>query len=285
MFSRMYVAAALLVSCCSVAVASTAIGTASAPGKMTVDGYSITGNATLFDGTAVQTANAIATVRLNKGTEVRLGSSSLGTLYHDHMVLAQGKSEVSTSDSYRTEASGFQIVPVDSTARAVVAVIGPGKMQVASVTGAFNVVSARGNVLGRVSAGKSLSFAMQDNGTVTVTGVLTKTDGHYYITDSGGMHEIVGKDVDKEVANKGFDKYVGKTVTVTGRIDTGATPTGGAVNVIDVSNMSKKGGAVMGAGGGGGAFAGETGLAIAEGTAAAAFLGWGIYEAGSNASR
>src|SRR5215469_6261939 len=148
MFSRIYLAAGLLAACSTVAVASTAIGTASAHGSMLVDGYAITGNATLFDGTAVQTANNIATLRLNKGTEVRLGSDSFGMLYHDHMILKQGKTEVTTSEAFRLEASGFQVVPMENNAKVLVAVTGLGKMQVSSVAGAFKVMNARGNVVG-----------------------------------------------------------------------------------------------------------------------------------------
>ena len=121
-------------------------------------------------------------------------------------------------------------------------------------------------MVGTVSAGKALSFAMQ-TGSTTLTGKLSKSNGKYYVTDANGTHEIVGRDVDKEAANKGFDQYIGKQVNVTG------TQNG---DVFEVSTISKV------AGGTGGAFSGESGLAIAEGTAAAGFLGWGIYEAGSN---
>jgi len=249
---------------------------------MLVDGYAITGNATLFDGTAVQTANNIATLRLNKGTEVRLGSDSFGMLYHDHMILKQGKTEVTTSEAFRLEASGFQVVPMENNAKVLVAVTGLGKMQVSSVAGAFKVMNARGNVVGKVGAGKELSFSMAaGTGLMNLTGLLTKSGGHYFLTDASGMHEIVGKDADNELANKGFDKYVGKEVDVEGVIDADAQPVGGAVNVVDMSSMSQAAPSAKGH------FSGENGVAILLGTGAAAFLGWGIYEAvsGTGASR
>jgi hypothetical protein len=279
MFSKKYLAAGLLIACSTVAVASTAIGTASARGSILVDGYAISGNATLFDGTAVQTSSAIATVRLNKGTEIRLGTSSQGMLFHDHMILQQGKTEVATSDAFRLEASGFQIVPAESNARAVVAVTGLGKMQVTSVAGAFKVMNASGNVLGKVAAGKALSFAAAGGGgMVSLTGVLSKSHGHYFLTDLSGMHEILGKDADNEIATKGFEKYVGKNVMVDGVIDPNSVPAEGAVNVVDMSSMSQSAPSAKGSGG----WSNESKLAIAEGTAAAGFLGWGIYEAASS---
>ena len=44
------------------------IGTASARGDMRVDSYMVKGNATLFDGSVVETGQATADLRLNKGT-------------------------------------------------------------------------------------------------------------------------------------------------------------------------------------------------------------------------
>lgn len=273
MHSRTYLAAGLLIAYSTFAAASTAIGTASARGNIRVDGYAISGNATLFDGTAVQTNQASATLRLEKGTEIKLATQSMGTLYRDHMVLQQGATEVSTSNSFSLSASGFHVVPASGSAHGVVEISGLGTIQVAAMAGDFQVTNARGLVLAKVHPGKAMSFALQAGGAVTVSGVLSKANGHYYVTDATGIHEIVGHDVDKEVSNKGLDKYVGKQVTISGTLDTAVQPTGGAMNVIDVASIDKAaGGAQMG---GGTSFA----PAIIEGGAAAAFLAAGIYEA------
>ena len=52
------------------------------------------GNATLFDGSVVETSQASADLRLNKGVEITMSPASRGTLYSDHLVLQQGPSQV-----------------------------------------------------------------------------------------------------------------------------------------------------------------------------------------------
>jgi hypothetical protein len=251
---------------------------------MRVDGSAITGNATLFDGTAIETSQAFAILRLNKGTEIRLGSGSVGMLYRDHMVLQHGKSELSTSDSFQMQASGFHVIPTEANARGTVFVTGQGSIQVAAMTGVFQVTNSRGFVLAQVHPGSAMNFAMQAAGSTTsFCGKLTTSNGHFYVTESGGaVHEIVGHDVDKEAANKSFARFVDKHVSVSGTIDTSAQPTGGATNVVDVSSIDR---GRCGAGAAAAGFGGDTAITVIEGGAAAAALGWGVYEAGTTASR
>ncbi|HKF47019.1 MAG TPA: hypothetical protein VKB38_06635 [Terracidiphilus sp.] len=280
MISKAYLAAGLFLAASPLALASTAIGTASARGDLRVDGYSIVGNATLFDGSAIQTNVATATLRLDKGTEIKMAGGSLGTLYRDHMVLQHGKSEMATSDRFQMDAGGFHVVPTQPGARGVVAVSGLGNIEVAALNGSFQVTNGSGKVMGKVVPGTPKSFADEGAGSVSVTGKVSRVNGHYYVTDSNGaIHEFIGKDADQETVNKGFDKWVGKTVTISGSIDTAAAATGGAVNVIDVSNVNKTTGAMAGAAGGGsnGWTGADLTAGIIEGGAALGALGWGLY--------
>ena len=61
------------------AAGTTAIGTVSARGDMRVDGYRVNGDATLFDGTVVETGQASAASLLDKGVEIKLAQDSRGT--------------------------------------------------------------------------------------------------------------------------------------------------------------------------------------------------------------
>src|ERR1035438_10163191 len=86
---------AVLLCMFSYAVAGTvSIGTASARGDMRVDSYSVKGNATLFEGSVVETGQATADLRLNKGTEITMSTGSRGTLYSDRLVLRPGEGEL-----------------------------------------------------------------------------------------------------------------------------------------------------------------------------------------------
>ena len=77
--------------------ATGSIGTVSARGDLRVDGYTVWGNGTLFNGTAVETGQATATLRLDNGTEIKLAINSHGVVYRDHLVLLQGRSQLKTS--------------------------------------------------------------------------------------------------------------------------------------------------------------------------------------------
>jgi hypothetical protein len=229
----------------------------------------------LFDGSAVETTWASATLRLNKGTEINLASDSMGTLHADRMVLQKGSSKFTASDSFRVVANGVDVIPSGGRAQGVVGFDKSGTLVVASVSGDFQVRSGRGLLLARVHAGSAVSFAVQSSGAVGVTGILSKSDGHYYVTGSTGMHEIVGKGV-----GPGLDKLIGKQVTIVGTIDPSAQPTGGAVNVIDVSSVDSCCGGF--AGGGPGAAAGSLVPALIAGGTAAALLTVGIVEGTSS---
>ncbi|HWG20369.1 MAG TPA: hypothetical protein VG225_07540 [Terracidiphilus sp.] len=159
MFSKTYLAAGFFLAASSLAVASTAIGTASTRGDIRVDGYAVSGNATLFDGTAVETSQATATLRLDKGTQIKLGTGTLGTLYRDHMILQHGKSELASSNSYQLQASGFHVTASEPNSRGVVTVNELGAIQVAAISGSFQVTNGNGLVLAKVVPGTAQSFS------------------------------------------------------------------------------------------------------------------------------
>ncbi|HKF49254.1 MAG TPA: hypothetical protein VKB38_17980 [Terracidiphilus sp.] len=273
MYSKRYLAAGILAVASTVAFASSpAIATVTTRGDMRIDGYAVSGNATLFDGSAIETSQATATLRLEKGTEIRLGTGSMGTLYRDHMVLQHGKSELSTSDSFALEASGFKVVPAVQNARGVVAVNGLGNIEVAALSGEFEVTSGTGHVIGKVMPGSAKSFAFQSSGLVTVTGKVSQTSGHFFVTDSTGiLHELTGKSL---------SKYVGKTATIDGTLDAGAKPINGAADVIAVSGAHLGDAAGANAGGqvGSGSGLGGAAAVVIGGTAAIFGIEEGIYQ-------
>jgi hypothetical protein len=239
---------ALAVVFCAVSSASagtTAIGTASVRGDMRVDGYRISGDATLFDGTVVQTGQASADLRLTKGVEIKLATDSRGTLYRDHIVLQQGSSEWTPSSSFSLEANGLSVTPSEPNSKGLVSLGGANTVEVAALTGGFQVRNDNGLLLARVSPGHAMSFGAIQSGTpesnsnsITVTGAVSFQGGYYFLSvaETGVVYELTGKD---------FSKEFGATVTVTGTIDPNAKPAYGAVAVIDVSKKKKKGGSVF----------------------------------------
>jgi hypothetical protein len=260
------------------------IGTVSARGDMRVDGYTVSGNGTLFDGTTVETGQASATLRLNSGTEITLSTNSHGVVYSNHLVLLQGKSQLRTSNSsFLLEADGLRVAPGGPNTLGVVALSPAKTVDVAAVTGELRIVNNVGLPLYRVSTGAAFSFpSAQDQQPAGATsgaplkeieGDMSAENGNYYVTDiDGTKYELV--------TGNNIKKYVGKNVAVAGFVQSSSAPNGATqliVTAIQLNGASTSKGA--GAGGGGGSNKGVLiGVAVAGG--AAAGIGIALSEGG-----
>jgi hypothetical protein len=223
----------------SVMAAPPSIGTATARGSIRVDGARITGNATVFEGTLIETDNVTADLRLRKGIEIRLAADSRGKLYGDRLVLEKGSGEVGNARGFWLEANQLKITPFDPNSKGVVSMNGAARIEVAAFRGGFDVRTGSGLLVAKVVPGRMLFFEPQAAGATAptaLTGTLSKENGHYYLTvsETGVKYEITGKD---------FDKMVGKKVTIKGTIDPGATASGGASAVVTVQSASVAGAA------------------------------------------
>jgi hypothetical protein len=281
-----YIVLAVFFALSYAAAGTTAIGTATARGSMLVDSSVVNGNATLFDGSVLETSEATTAVRLDKGVEIKLATGSRGTLYRDRMVLDKGASEL-VSGRFLLQASGLRVTPDAPNSRGVVSFQNNNTVQVSALQGSLDVANDHGFLLASVRPGHMMLFNMAQAGATaptTVTGVLSRetdkcaADGgrRYYITvqETGVKYEVKGE---------GLDSKVGNIVTVTGTPDPGATPSQCAAGVLLASNVAVVGGAAAGAAAGTAAGAGfvathvvlVTGIVIAAGAGA----GVGIYEA------
>lgn len=269
-------AVAMLFCTLTYASAGTAsIGTASARGDIRVDGYAVKGDATLFDGTVVETGQASAVLRLDKGVEIKLATGTRGTLHRGRMVLQQGSSEWTGSGPFLLEANGLQVTPSEPNSRGVVSMGDENTIEVAALTGGFRVTNNRGVVLASVRPGDTLAFGAQQPGPpststvvqMTLYGTLTKVNGHYYLLlpspDLGIVYELTGGNL---------ESLIGKSITITGTCDTQVRAAGnGARYVINIATAKEN--------------AGPRGplpkkpllVALIAGSAGA--LGWAIYEA------
>jgi hypothetical protein len=233
MLKKLQVVAVLMCMLSYSAAGTVSIGTASARGDMRVDSYMVKGNATLFDGSVVETGQASANLRLDKGTQITMSTASRGTLYRDHLVLQRGESEMAASPSFKVEANGLRVTPTEPNSRGVVSLLAGNTVEVAVLNGSFGVTNDHGVLLASVRPGRTASFAMQASATPTSfsgVGMVSYEDGHYYLTDNTNLKfELTGKD---------FKNYVGTKVVVSGTVQTVTTPTGGTATVITVSSIA-----------------------------------------------
>lgn len=231
---------AVLMFLSSYALAGTvSIGTASARGEMRVDSYVVKGNATLFDGTVVETGQATADLRMDKGTLITMSTSSRGTLYRDRLVLQQGESMLAASSSFQLEANGLHVTPKMQNSLGVVSLKEGNRVEVAALHGSFGVTNDHGVLVASVPAGHAALISMQTGGETPTAyssvGTVSFVDGHYFLTDSAAEKF--------EITCKNMSGYVGKEVTLTGIVQAGATPAQDASSVICAKSVSVASGA------------------------------------------
>jgi hypothetical protein len=247
MFKKLQVAAILLCMLSYATAGTVSIGTASARGDMRVDSYLVKGNATLFDGSVVETGQATANLRLNKGTEITMSTASRGTLHSDRLVLQQGESELAASSSFLLEANGLRVTPNEPNSRGVVSLKAGNTVEVASLNGSFGVTTDHGVLLANVRPGRVVSFAMQagaNPANFSGVGLVSFENGTYYLTTNENVKYVL--------TCKDSRKFVGDKVVVSGTLQ-GGTPgqAGGAGTMLCVKTMDINGGGGGGGGGGG----------------------------------
>ena len=270
----------------SLVAAPPVIGTILASGDFRLDGSTVMGNGTLFEGSTIETQKSGSSIQLSSGARLSLGAASRGKLYGDHILLEKGESLLENGTGFRLVALGLTIQPERSSSTGRVALDGNTRVRVTALTGSFRVLNARGTLVGNLAAGMALAFEPQLAGgnTTRVTGVLERRGGHFLIKD-----EVTKVTV--ELAGPGLDAQVGRRVEVTGSMDPAAAPVSGASQLIRVTEVRRLPNAASGgaapagaapAGSSGGSSVGlSTGvIAIIGGVAAAALLG-GLAASGS----
>lgn len=190
--------------------AATALGVATANGNFRLDHSQVAGNATVFDGSLIETGKDMSDVSLAGGMKVRLGADSRGQVFAGRLALQQGAGQVSGS-KYLIEAQGLRVLPVTPDATVRVA-LGPRTLvEVAAITGSFHVETAAGVRVANMSAGAALSFTEQAGAAppTVLCGDVGRVDGKLLLTDkvSGVTVELVGEHL---------DPFIGKSISVTG---------------------------------------------------------------------
>jgi hypothetical protein len=253
------------------------IGVATSDGNLTINNAKTAGNATIFDGSTIQTEKATSQIRLKDGGRVLFSPDSRGQLYSDRLVLEKGSARIA---NYAADASGLKITP-DADASAAISLRG-SVVEVAAINGGVRVYNANGINVANLAAGRALSLRPQEAGgsvPSSLVGCVTKSGDTYLLTDETS---------NVTVELRGGNVKEGQRVQISGSQVPNATPAGGATQVVNVMGVKVVGGscpattpggvAAAGAGAGaaaaGAAAAGvSTGTAVVAGIAAAAVVG------------
>ncbi len=89
--------------------ATPAIGIVTASGHFTVQGSEVWGNATLFEGSTVETAAASSQLTLRSGVKMQLGAGSRARVFAGRLMLDKGVGQVGQAAPFEVDAAGFKI--------------------------------------------------------------------------------------------------------------------------------------------------------------------------------
>lgn len=140
--------------------ATLGIGIAMSQGNIIINSSQTAGNATIFDGSTLETTAASSQVRLNGGAQLRLASESRGTVYADHVNLEKGSARIA---GYSANANGLN-VRADGKSSATVSMRDQGVVEIAALTGNVHVFNAAGMTVANLLPGRALDLRPQDAG-------------------------------------------------------------------------------------------------------------------------
>ncbi len=207
-----------------------AIGIVTASGHFTLDRSQVWGNATIFEGSIVETGAASSEIALRSGAKLQLAKDSRARILSDRVVMEKGVGQISAPESFEVNAANLRI---HTTGRLRVSV-NTGVL-VASLAGSAQVSSASGLLLAAIPAGRSMNFSPQAaNGTVTRTGCLLYKNNHYILQDENTQ------EVAELSGGQGLNAQLGNRVEITGTAASAKPAVSVATLVLNVATVTPK---------------------------------------------
>jgi len=245
------------------------IGVIRSNGDFRVDGSTVRGNGTVFDGNVIETTAARSVMQLD-GVQITLGPDSRARVYRDRTVLERGAGLLRDTDKHVIEAASLRIAPSARDSVIQVDVEGPGRISVSSRSGGALVRNADGVLVASLRPGAALEFDTPAGASpfVKIHGTVQARGGNFFVTDT-----TTG--ITFQVKGPIMAHFVGKQVTITASAIPGARPPPGASQVVLATNVQL---ATAGAASGtaGGAASGTAGGAAVAGTTVAVIGGVAI---------
>jgi hypothetical protein len=218
-----------LISALAVAAAP-AIGIVTASGHFTLDRSQVWGNATVFEGSIVETSSASSEVALRTGAKLQLAKDSRARILSDRIVMEKGIGQMSAPESFEVNAANLRI----HTGGRLRVQVGDG-VQIASLVGITRVSSASGILLAAIPAGRAMNFTPQAaSGTVTRTGCLLYKANHYIMQDEN-TQEVV-----ELSGGQNLNTQLGNRVEITGAASSVKPAVSIATLVVNVATLTPK---------------------------------------------
>jgi hypothetical protein len=218
-----------------VQAASPSIGFITAQGSFQLDNSRIWGNATLFDGSIVETKAVPSRIHLSNGSDIRLAAESKVRFFQGRAVIEKGSIQLQASAGYRVEARTFQISAGAPNTVAGVGLRGAGGVSASTQSGQLLIANAQGLLLADVTAGKGVSLTPEPPsaaGQTKLTGCLVSRKGSLILNDQASNITV-------QVYGGGVESEVGNRIAISGTTDGAASKTAGASQVIHVSQVTR----------------------------------------------
>ncbi len=245
-----------------------------ADGHFKVDGASVSGSSTIFEGSTVSTGSAVSQLQIGGGVRMRLGARTKAQIYGSRLVLQSGDGQLEGGTGYEVEAQTLRIAPAAAGTIARIRLEPGRRVTVAALRGGVQVANAAGVVVANIEGGRSLDFEPQEAGAAAPTraaGCLVEKQGRFLLAEqvTNVVLEVRGENLAGELGNR---------VEIIGTAEnrTPAPPASQSVQVAGVKRISRGGCATS---------AKKLGAAAAEvGTTGATTGGKGAAAAGAGAS-
>lgn len=195
---------------------------------MSLNRSEVWGNATLFDGSAIETRKASGDAALMSGVRIQFGAESRATVWKNRASLDQGTAQLTAPAPYEIDAGGIK-VRAESGSRMMLKA--GAQVEVTALAGMAQVRDRDGTLLASIAPGRTLSFAFQ--ATVTHTGCLVYKDGHFLVQDENNNQVI-------EVTGANLAANTGNRVEVTGTPGTGTPVVANVTSTMNVTAITIK---------------------------------------------
>jgi hypothetical protein len=214
------------------------IGMASSQNGVTLNDSKVSGTATLFEGSTVQ-SEGFSRIHLKNGTRLDLAGGSKAQVFANRASLTSGTSEVQSPSGFELDTNTLKIRTSDSNSIARVK-IENDHILVTALNSPVNVLNSQGLLVAKVAPGMPLSFLPQGAtaaNAFNVTGCVIQKNGVAILDDETGKQTF-------ELRGLDFTRAVGNRTHVVGTIDATATAAQGASQVVKATSatVTRKGG-------------------------------------------
>jgi len=258
LFSAQFLLSTILVA--QLTAGTSGIGVAVANGTFMLDSSKVTGNATIFEGNALETSGAASMLRLNSGVRIKLEADTRGRVYHDRAVLERGSGTFELGNSFQVQAGALRISGAtksnaSNASSARIGFRGVKTVQIAALQGSVRVQTLFGVVVANVPAGEAFEFTApagndeanheNDEYVTKMTGRVRREGAKYFLEDEISKVQV-------ELRGDLVAKHAGQRVVVNGvmRADANGTPILQVSELtVEPSESRRAGGGVAAAGG------------------------------------